>query len=356
MSEHVGHERRADETRGERLMDKLDPRTADGSGHADDRHDDRSFLDKVLGREPGEQGHEGRGTAQEDREDRGGVGTRERGYDTGEGAPPPTRGHDEHLPQDRGRGDLGPGDDPDDGLRGRDAGGTGHRDVRSDEGARTVDLRSGATDTATDTPGDTGHDRSRDMGGAMGGDMRHDPGRDRGGDMGRDMGGDRGRDMGGDRGGDTRGGHDTAVHGSGVPDERMPGDEGGSGLRDAGHDQHLDRQHDSRGEGGRSRAESMSSPTQETDSSGHATLVPQDRSAEYLRRWETLKAGFVDEPRGAVRDANVLVGEVLDELEALFKRQRSELERDLKNESASTEDLRLALGRYRSFFDRLLTI
>ncbi|WP_433508137.1 hypothetical protein ACQP04_17740 [Pseudonocardia halophobica] len=346
MSEHVGHERRPDETRGERLMDKLDPRTADGSGHADDRHDDRSFLDKVLGREPGEHGehgHEGRGAAQEDRS---GVGTRERGYDTGEGAPTP-RGHDEHLPQDRGRGDLGPGDDPDDGLRGRDAGGTGgigdtagtgHRDVRSDEGARTVDLRSGATDATsdatTDTPRDTG-DRARDMGGDTG-DLRHDPGRDTGGMRG-----------------DARGGHDTAVHGSGVPDERMPGDEGGGGLREAGR--HEGR-HDSHGEGGRSRAESMGAPTQETDSSGHATLVPQDRSAEYLRRWETLKAGFVDEPRGAVRDANALVGEVLDELEALFKRQRSELERDLNNESASTEDLRLALGRYRSFFDRLLTI
>jgi len=352
MSEHVGHERHTDETRGERLRDKLDPRTADGSGRADDRHDDRSFLDKVLGREPGqhdEHGHEGRGAAQEDR----GVGTRERGYDTGEGTPTP-RGHDEHLPQDRGRGDLGPGDDPDDGLRGRDAGGTGHRDVRSDEGARTVDLRSGATgatsDATADTPRDTGHDRARDMGGDTG-DLRHDSGRDMGdvrGDSGRDMG-----DMRGDTRADTRGGHDTAVHGSGVPDERMPGDEGGGGLREAGrHEGH----HDSQGEGGRSRAESLGAPTQETDSSGHATLVPQDRSAEYLRRWETLKAGFVDEPRGAVRDANVLVGEVLDELEALFKRQRSELERDLNNESASTEDLRLALGRYRSFFDRLLTI
>jgi hypothetical protein len=331
MSEQVGHERRGDEGRDERLMDKLDPRA--DSGHADqgDRrtgHDDRSFLDKMLGREPGQHGHDGQGPTPDDR---GGVDTRERGYDTGEGTPTP-RGHDEHLPQDRGRGDLGPGDDPD-GLRAGDTGGTGHRDVRSDAGARTVDLRSGVTDTTPDTPRDTGHDRSREMGGEMAGDMRHDSGRD--------------------RGSDPRGGHDTAVQGSGVPDERMPGDEGGSGLRDVGH---REGHHDSHGDTGGSRAESMGAPTQETDSSGHATLVPQDRSAEYLRRWESLKAGFVDEPRGAVRDANVLVGEVLDELEQLFKRQRTELERDLNNESASTEDLRLALGRYRSFFDRLLTI
>jgi len=57
-----------------------------------------------------------------------------------------------------------------------------------------------------------------------------------------------------------------------------------------------------------------------------------------------------------VRGANELVGEVLDELEGLFKRQREDIERDLDNDQASTEDLRLAMGRYRSFFDRLLTI
>jgi hypothetical protein len=86
------------------------------------------------------------------------------------------------------------------------------------------------------------------------------------------------------------------------------------------------------------------------------TLIPRDRADEYLRRWESLKAGFVDEPRGAVRDANALVGTVLDELEELFTRQRGELESDLRDEQASTEDLRLALGRYRTFFDRLLRI
>lgn len=88
----------------------------------------------------------------------------------------------------------------------------------------------------------------------------------------------------------------------------------------------------------------------------NATLIAPDRAREYQGRWTELKGEFVDEPRRAVRGANELVGEVLDELEALFRRQRDELERDLDNEEASTEDLRLALGRYRSFFDRLLTI
>ncbi len=51
----------------------------------------------------------------------------------------------------------------------------------------------------------------------------------------------------------------------------------------------------------------------------------------------------------------MLVGEVLDELEELFRSQRADLEHGLDSDQTSTEDLRQALGRYRSFFDRLLT-
>jgi hypothetical protein len=86
-----------------------------------------------------------------------------------------------------------------------------------------------------------------------------------------------------------------------------------------------------------------------------ATLIAPERAEAYNSRWNELKGEFVDEPRGAVRGANELVGQVLDELEELFRRQRSELEQGLDNEQTSTEDLRLALGRYRSFFDRLLS-
>jgi hypothetical protein len=86
-----------------------------------------------------------------------------------------------------------------------------------------------------------------------------------------------------------------------------------------------------------------------------ATLIAPERAEAYNSRWNELKGQFVDEPRGAVRGANELVGQVLDELEELFRRQRSELEQGLDSEQTSTEDLRLALGRYRSFFDRLLS-
>jgi hypothetical protein len=85
-------------------------------------------------------------------------------------------------------------------------------------------------------------------------------------------------------------------------------------------------------------------------------LVPADHAASYGSRWDEVKGMFVDEPRQAVARADALVGEVLDELETLFREQRRQIEQGLDSDEASTEDLRLALRRYRSFFDRLLTI
>ncbi|MGH3941072.1 MAG: hypothetical protein ACRDTG_21020 [Pseudonocardiaceae bacterium] len=87
-----------------------------------------------------------------------------------------------------------------------------------------------------------------------------------------------------------------------------------------------------------------------------STLIAPEWARDFEGRWSRLKGDFVDEPRRSVRQADELVGEVLDELQRLFRDQRSELERGLDDEQASTEDLRVALGRYRSFFDRLLSI
>ncbi|RTL68779.1 MAG: hypothetical protein EKK42_09210 [Pseudonocardiaceae bacterium] len=107
---------------------------------------------------------------------------------------------------------------------------------------------------------------------------------------------------------------------------------------------------------GESRAARMSEPSAVSEQAADETaLIPRQRAADYQDRWQTLKAQFVDEPRTAVRDANELVGQVLDEIEETFRTQRADLERDLHDDAASTEDLRLALGRYRTFFDRLLS-
>jgi hypothetical protein len=84
------------------------------------------------------------------------------------------------------------------------------------------------------------------------------------------------------------------------------------------------------------------------------SLIEPERAESYNIRWKELKGEFVDDPRGAVRGANEVVGEVLDELEELFRRQRTDLEHGLGSEQ-TTEDLRQALIRCRFFFDRLLS-
>jgi hypothetical protein len=82
------------------------------------------------------------------------------------------------------------------------------------------------------------------------------------------------------------------------------------------------------------------------------------REARDLRtRWSEVQIGFVDEPRQAVEQADALVAEVMQRLAEVFSSERAELERQWsQGDDVSTEDLRVALQRYRSFFDRLLTV
>jgi len=102
-------------------------------------------------------------------------------------------------------------------------------------------------------------------------------------------------------------------------------------------------------------AGSQSGAGSSAEGQGASALITADRARSYQERWNELKGQFVDDPRHAVRHADGLVGDVLDELEEVFRRQRGELERGLDDDRSSTEDLRLALGRYREFFDRLLS-
>jgi hypothetical protein len=80
--------------------------------------------------------------------------------------------------------------------------------------------------------------------------------------------------------------------------------------------------------------------------------------AESLRgRWDAIQTEFVDEPRTAVEKADNLVGDVMRRLTEGFNQERTRLEAEWsRGESVSTEDLRVALKRYRSFFDRLLSV
>jgi len=77
----------------------------------------------------------------------------------------------------------------------------------------------------------------------------------------------------------------------------------------------------------------------------------------FRTRWLEIQASFVDEPGQSVEQADLLVAEVMKQLAKTFAEKRAKLEPQLvKGETISTEDLRIALQHYRSFFDRLLTI
>lgn len=85
-------------------------------------------------------------------------------------------------------------------------------------------------------------------------------------------------------------------------------------------------------------------------------LLPQDEAAEFQTRWKALQTSFVDEPRRAVEEGDTLVAELMQKLANSFAEERQSLETQWdRGDDVSTEDLRIALQRYRSFFDRLLS-
>jgi hypothetical protein len=101
--------------------------------------------------------------------------------------------------------------------------------------------------------------------------------------------------------------------------------------------------------------------TRDTDAgaeTGEDRLAPLFDDADTTRfrdRWQELQIAFVDEPREAVAKADELVAELMQQLAKRFNQERSALEGQWsRGEDVSTEDLRISLQRYRSFFERLL--
>jgi hypothetical protein len=89
----------------------------------------------------------------------------------------------------------------------------------------------------------------------------------------------------------------------------------------------------------------------------HEPLFDSSRAEALRGRWTDIQAGFVDEPRRAVEQADSLVAEVMQQLAQAFSEARSGLESHWdRGDDINTEDLRQALRRYRSFFDRLLSM
>jgi hypothetical protein len=99
---------------------------------------------------------------------------------------------------------------------------------------------------------------------------------------------------------------------------------------------------------------------QDTRSAGveaeHEPLFPNDQSERFTNRWQEIQTSFVDQPRDAVAEADALVADMMQRLAASFSLDRERLEAQWdQGDDVSSEDLRVALTRYRSFFDRLLS-
>ena len=86
-------------------------------------------------------------------------------------------------------------------------------------------------------------------------------------------------------------------------------------------------------------------------------LLPQDVAQEMRARWDRIQTGFVDEPRVSVKQADELVAQAIQRLSEDFSSARTRLEGQWdRGDNTSTEDLRVALKRYRTFFQKLLTV
>jgi len=86
-------------------------------------------------------------------------------------------------------------------------------------------------------------------------------------------------------------------------------------------------------------------------------LFSEAEMRDFRSQWNSVQTGFVDEPRCAVQGADKLVAAVMQQLADGFANERSRLDKQWdQGENVSTEELRIALQRYRSFFDRLLTL
>ena len=141
-----------------------------------------------------------------------------------------------------------------------------------------------------------------------------------------------------------------------TPSDRRLVEASGQGSQQAAEDRTVDdgRAEDRAGTSDLATAE-QARATSEAGEEAPAQLFDRNKAEEFRSRWTELQVAFVDEPRRAVQQADELVAEVMQTLAATFAEHKRALEAQWRREgSAETEDLRLALRRYRSFFDHLL--
>jgi hypothetical protein len=135
--------------------------------------------------------------------------------------------------------------------------------------------------------------------------------------------------------------------------------EQGSGFENAPSDAPLtrdassDQASDTREAEGSSGSRTQDIRSADTD---QKPLFANDQRERFTSRWQEVQGSFVDQPREAVAEADALVADLMQRLAASFSHERERLEAQWdRGDDVSTEDLRVALTRYRSFFERLLS-
>jgi hypothetical protein len=104
-------------------------------------------------------------------------------------------------------------------------------------------------------------------------------------------------------------------------------------------------------------SQSQLNPTQ----SNHAPLFDEREAVDLRGRWQNIQGSFVDDPQASVAQADQLVASAIQRLAEIFAHEKANLENAWSrsgdvNSAVSTEEMRQALRRYRSFFDRILSV
>jgi len=83
-------------------------------------------------------------------------------------------------------------------------------------------------------------------------------------------------------------------------------------------------------------------------------LLSDEAEQAFLSRWAEIQSGFVEDPAESVHDADRLLDEMAAALLSSFQARRTDLAVDWQQGSPGTEQLRLALRRYRDFVGVIL--
>jgi hypothetical protein len=95
----------------------------------------------------------------------------------------------------------------------------------------------------------------------------------------------------------------------------------------------------------------------DTENEGLEPLFEDESAKKFRSRWLVIQGKFVDDPRDSVKQADDLVADIIKNVTMSFADRRMSLEKQWNSgENISTEDMRVALKRYRAFFERLLTL